>query len=140
MTKQSTDDRLKLKEKAKRMIKMLDTKLGVFESKFADIIWEKEPVTTIELVKIGEKEFSWKRTTTYTVLKRLCEKGLFKTEKSLVTSLLTRDEFYAKKSDVFVEEAFGGSLPAFLAAFSSNRKLSKKEVDEIKNMIDKYGD
>ena len=98
---------------------MADTKLGVFESKFADIIWEKEPVTTIELIKICEKEFSWKRTTTYTVLKRLCEKGIFKTEKSLVTSLLTRDEFYAQKSENFVKESFGGSLPAFLTAFFS---------------------
>lgn len=119
---------------------MADTKLGVFESKFADIIWEKEPVTTIELIKICEKEFSWKRTTTYTVLKRLCEKGIFKTEKSLVTSLLTRDEFYAQKSENFVKESFGGSLPAFLTAFSSSRKLSKKEVDEIKKMIDNYGE
>lgn len=119
---------------------MADTKLGVFESKFADIIWEKEPVTTIELIKICEKEFSWKRTTTYTVLKRLCEKGIFKTEKSLVTSLLTRDEFYAQKSENFVKESFGGSLPAFLTAFSSNRKLSKKEVAEIKKMIDNYGE
>ncbi len=119
---------------------MADTKLGVFESKFADIIWEKEPVTTIELIKICEKEFSWKRTTTYTVLKRLCEKGIFKTEKSLVTSLLTRDEFYAQKSENFVKESFGGSLPAFLTAFSSSRKLSKKEVDEIKKMIGNYGE
>ena len=119
---------------------MADTKLGVFESKFADIIWEKEPVTTIELIKICEKEFTWKRTTTYTVLKRLCEKGIFKTEKSLVTSLLTRDEFYAQKSENFVKESFGGSLPAFLTAFSSSRKLSKKEVDEIKKMIDNYGE
>ena len=119
---------------------MADTKLGVFESKFADIIWEKEPVTTIELIKICEKEFSWKRTTTYTVLKRLCEKGIFKTEKSNVTALMTRDEFYAQKSENFVEESFGGSLPAFLTAFSSKRKLSKKEVDEIKKMIDNYGE
>lgn len=119
---------------------MLDTKLGVLESKFADIIWEKEPLTTIELIKICEKEFSWKRTTTYTVLKRLCEKGIFKTEKSKVTSLLSRDEFYAKKSESFVNDTFGGSLPAFLTAFSSNRKLSKKEVDEIKKMIDNYGE
>ena len=119
---------------------MTDTKLGVFESKFADIIWEKEPVSTKELVAICEKEFSWKRTTTYTVLKRLCEKGLFKTEKSTVTALLTRDEFYAKKSENFVKESFGGSLPAFLTAFSSSRKLSKKEVDEIKKMIDNYGE
>lgn len=117
---------------------MKDTRLGVIESKFADIIWEKEPISTSQLIKICEKEFSWKRTTTYTVLKRLSDKGIFKSENSTVTSLISRDEFYANQSETFVEEAFEGSLPAFLAAFASKRKLSKKEVDEIKKMIDKF--
>ncbi len=123
-----------------RVTNLKETKLGVIESKFADIIWEKEPLSTAELIKIAEKEFGWKRTTTYTVLKRLSEKELFTVENATVSSLLSRDEYYAKQSESFVKETFDGSLPAFLAAFTSNRKLSKKEVDEIKKMIDNHGE
>ncbi len=112
--------------------------LGVVESKFADLVWENAPLTTTELVKLCEKELSWKRTTTYTVLKRLCNGGLFKMENSEVSVLLTRDEFYATQSENYVKENFSGSLPAFLAAFTQNRKLSKDEVDEIKKMIKSF--
>ncbi|MBQ6626729.1 MAG: BlaI/MecI/CopY family transcriptional regulator [Ruminococcus sp.] len=119
---------------------MKETKLGVIEAKFADIIWKKEPIATAELIKICEKEFGWKRTTTYTVLKRLSDKGIFAIENATVSAILSRDEYYAKQSESFVEETFEGSLPAFLAAFTSKRKLSKKEVDEIKKMIDNYGE
>lgn len=112
--------------------------LGVVESKFADLVWENAPLTTTELVKLCEKELSWKRTTTYTVLKRLCNGGLFKMENSEVSVVLSRDEFYATQSEHYVKENFSGSLPAFLAAFTQNRKLSKDEVGEIKKMIKSF--
>ena len=114
--------------------------LGVLESRFADIIWAKAPLSTSELVAICEVEFSWKRTTTYTVLKRLCNGGLFKMEKSEITVLMSRDEFYSTQSECYVKENFGGSLPAFLSAFTSNRKLTSNEVEEIKKMIKEYED
>lgn len=113
-------------------------KLGVIESQFADIIWSNEPLSTAELISLCEKKFEWKRTTTYTVLKRLSKRGLFQNKDSVVTSLISRDEFYAKQSESFVEEAFNGSLPAFLAAFTSSKKLSQKEIREIKKLIDSY--
>ncbi len=114
---------------------MVETKLGVIESRFADIIWENEPIATTELVKICEDEFSWKRTTTYTVLKRLSERGLFKNDNGVVTALISRDEFTALQSENFVQENFGGSLPAFLTAFTSKNNLSKKDVEQLKKMI-----
>lgn len=117
---------------------MSELQLGAVESRFADIIWHNEPVSTAELVKLGEAELNWKKTTTYTVLKRLCEKGLFINEGGIVTSLLSRDEFYARQSEKFVDDTFGGSLPAFLAAFTKRKALSEKEVDEIRRMIDSY--
>ena len=116
---------------------MVDLKLGVIETHFAEIIWAKEPVTTADLVKICASELQWKRTTTYTVLKKLCEKGLFKTENSVVTALISKQEFEAMQSEQFVEENFKGSLPAFLAAFSSRKKLSDSEIDEMKMLIEK---
>ena len=110
--------------------------IGVIEAKFADIIWEKAPITTRELVKVGEEVFNWKRTTTYTVLKKLCERGLFKTEQSTVSVLIARDDFYAMQSEKFVEDTFAGSLPAFIAAFASRKRPTEKELEEIRRMID----
>lgn len=118
---------------------MGDMKLGVIESRFADMIWSREPVSTGELVKEAERELSWKRTTTYTVLKRLCDRGLFQSEGGRVTALISREEFYARKSEEFVEESFQGSLPAFLAAFGRRRKLSEEDVRALKAMIDDMG-
>ena len=117
---------------------MEEYKLGMVESHFADIIWANEPLTTKELVTLCEKELNWKRTTTYTVLKKLSERGIFKTEQSIVTSLINKDEFYAIQSEKFVEETFKGSLPAFIAAFGSRHKPSREEIDEIKKLIDSY--
>ncbi len=117
---------------------MMGKKLGAVEARFADIIWENEPLSTSELVKLCEAQLSWKRTTTYTVLKRLSNIGLFQNNDGEVTSLVSRDDFYAKQSEVFVEETFNGSLPAFLAAFTSKKRLSKKDVSEIKKLIDSY--
>lgn len=118
---------------------MKNTKLGTIESKFADMIWNNEPISTASLVKLCEKELDWKRTTTYTVLKRLSERGLFQNENGTVTSLVSRNDFYSMKTESFVNDTFGGSLPAFLAAFASRKKLNKEEIDEIRNLIDNYG-
>lgn len=115
---------------------MGDLKLGAVESRFAEIIWENEPLTTNRLIKICADELEWKRTTTYTVLKKLSEKGIFKTENSVVTSVISRQEFDAMQSEQFVEENFKGSLPAFLAAFTARRKLSDQEIDEMKALIE----
>ena len=110
--------------------------LGVVEAHFADIVWQNAPMTTRQLVDICAEELNWKRTTTYTVLKKLCERGVFKTESSKVTVLITRDEFYAMRSDQFVENEFDGSLPAFIAAFTTRKQLTAAEVDEIKKLVD----
>lgn len=117
---------------------MAEIKLGMVEARFADIVWENEPLTTKELVALCEKELNWKRTTTYTVLKKLCERGIFKTENSIVTSLISKKEFYAIQSENFVDETFAGSLPAFIAAFSSRKKPTAKELEEIKKMLDSF--
>ena len=117
---------------------MDDKKLGAVESRFADIIWTNEPLHSRELVKLCEAELSWKKPTTYTVLRRLCERGIFQNEGGLVTSVISREEFYAMQSERFVEENFSGNLPSFLAAFTRRRSLSKSEIDEIHRMIDTF--
>lgn len=117
---------------------MNDYQMGAVESRFADIIWTNEPISSAELVKKSEEALNWKKSTTYTVLKRLCEKGIFRNEKGSVTSLISREEFYSLQSEKFVEETFGGSLPAFLAAFTSRKKLSAKEIKELKRMVENY--
>lgn len=115
---------------------MAEMRMGTAEAKFADIIWAHEPVSSGELAKLANEAFAWKKTTSFTVLKRLCERGLFQNQNGTVKSLLSRDEFYARHSECYVEETFGGSLPAFLAAFGSRKKLSDKEIDEIRGIID----
>ena len=117
---------------------MFDYELGAVQERFADIIWAKEPVPSGELVKICEKEFQWKKSTTYTVLRKLCDKGLFQNTDGIVTSLISKDAFYSEKSKQIVEESYAGSLPAFVAAFVSNKKLTPKEVEEIQRMIDVF--
>lgn len=117
---------------------MTDYKLGVVESRFADIVWANAPLTTGELVRLCEGELSWKRTTTYTVLKKLGERGLFHMEDGIVTALTSREDYYAAQSEKFVEESFEGSLPAFIAAFTRRKNLSGKEIAEIRRMIDEY--
>ena len=111
-------------------------KLGIVEAQFAELIWTNEPIASGELVKLCEKELNWKKSTTYTVLKKLCERGIFQNNEGVVTSRLTRDEFNAVQSEQFVEDTFEGSLPAFLAAFTSRKTLSKEEVEEIRRLID----
>lgn len=110
--------------------------LGAMESRFADMIWENAPVTTAELVRICAEAFDWKRTTTYTMLKRLCQRGLFQLENGLVTVLVSKEAFIAARSESFLEESFGGSLPAFIATFTRSRPLSQQEADAIQRLID----
>ena len=115
---------------------MSNKKMGVIESRFADFIWNGEPRTSGQLVKRAEKELGWKATTSYTVLKRLCERGIFQNKDGAVTSLISREEYYALQSEQYVDETFGGSLPAFLTAFGTRKKLSEKEIAELQKIID----
>ncbi|MBE6639709.1 MAG: BlaI/MecI/CopY family transcriptional regulator [Ruminococcaceae bacterium] len=115
---------------------MDEMKLGTVETRFADLIWENEPLTSGALVKLCEEKLQWKKSTTYTVLKKLCERGIFQNDSGVVSSLISKEEFCAKQSEKFLEETFDGSLPAFLAAFAKRRPLSDKEVEEIRALID----
>jgi len=117
---------------------MMDLELGAVQERFADIVWSHEPVSSGELVKICEKELNWKKPTTYTVLRKLCEKGLLQNVDGIVTSLIPRDEFYSVKSEQIVEGSFEGSLPAFIAAFISRKNITAQEADEIQKMIDAF--
>lgn len=117
---------------------MDDMKLGVVESRFADLIWQNEPLQSGELVALCRQELEWKKSTTYTVLRKLCERGIFQNQNGIVTSLISRSEFYAMQSEKFVADTFDGSLPAFLAAFTQRKTLSRQEVDEIRRLIDAY--
>ncbi len=115
---------------------MPEGKLGAVEMQFAQIIWESEPVSSGELVKLCEEKLRWKKSTTYTVLRRLCERGIFQNEGGTVTSRISQEEFQTIQSERFLEETFDGSLPRFLAAFSRRRKLSDAEILEIQRMIE----
>ena len=117
---------------------MAETELGAVQARFADLIWERAPISSGGLVKICERELRWKKPTTYTVLRKLCEKGLLKNEGGTVSSLIAREDFYAAKSEQIVEESFAGSLPSFIASFIARKKLTEKEADEIRKMIDDY--
>lgn len=112
--------------------------LGVVEARFADIIWQSEPITTADLIKKCQKELDWKRTTTYTVLKRLCERGIFRNDSGTVTALISKEDFYSIQSQKFVDETFCGSLPAFVAAFASRKKLSDEEINQLQDIIENY--
>ena len=111
--------------------------MGVLESRFADMIWSHEPLASRDLIRMAEEELNWKSTTSYTVLKRLCKRGIFQLQDKVVTSLISREEFYGMRSEEFIEETFDGSLPAFIAAFGTRKKLSDEEVDELKKLIDR---
>ena len=110
--------------------------LGPVEARFADLIWEQEPLTSSDLVKRCEAELSWKKSTTYTVLRRLSQRGIFQNEGGVVTSRISREEFYAAQSEQYVEEHFSGSLPAFLTAFTRRKKLSAAEIQQLQDLID----
>jgi len=119
---------------------MENIRLGMVEASFADIIWRNEPVAIKTLVALCEKELNWKRTTTYTVLKKLCDRGIFVTQDRVVTSLLSKEEFHAIQSEHFVKENFSGSLPAFIAAFTSRKALSGQELAQIKRLVEQLGE
>ncbi len=108
------------------------------EEKFAQLLWENEPIASGELVKLVQKELGWKKSTTYTVLKKLCNKGIFKNKETIVSSIINKDEYYANQSIRFVEDTFGGSLPKFLTAFIQTKKLSTQQAEELKKLIDDY--
>lgn len=116
----------------------MNFELGVVQERFADIVWAHEPIGSGELVKLCEKELNWKKPTTYTVLRKLCEKGLLQNEEGIVTSLISKESFYSAKSEQIIEESFEGSLPAFVAAFISRKNLTEKEADEIQRMIETF--
>ena len=113
-------------------------KLGNIESKFADIIWENEPLSSRELVQLCWEQLEWKKSTTYTVLKKLCDRGIFKNEDGIVISMISREEFNTKQGEQLINESFKGSLPSIIAAFISQNKLSEDEIEEIQSLIDSY--
>lgn len=112
----------------------------VFESeyRFCLILWEHEPIKSSELVNLCKEQLGWKPTTTYTVIKRLSERGVLKNENTIVSSLVSKDEVQASEINEMVEKTFEGSLPAFIAAFTKHRKISENEIDEVQKMIDRY--
>lgn len=112
----------------------------IFESeyRFCLILWENEPVKSSKLVELCKEQLGWKPTTTYTVIKRLSERGVLKNENTLVTSLVTKEQVQASEIEEMVEKTFEGSLPAFVAAFTKHQKLTKKEIDAVQQMIDKF--
>ena len=117
---------------------MDEKKLGAVESRFAELIWENAPINSTALVRLSEKELGWKKSTTYTVLKKLCARGIFQNVNGTVRVLVSKEAFAAAQSERFVEETFSGSLPAFLAAFTSRKPLSKSELEELQQLIDTY--
>ena len=112
----------------------------IFESeyRFCLILWEHEPIKSSDLVRLCSEQLGWKPTTTYTVIKRLSERGVLKNENTIVTALVTKDEVQAAEIDELMEKKFEGSLPAFIAAFTKHQRLSQRDVDEIQRMIDRY--
>lgn len=115
---------------------MAELRMGMVESRFADLIWQNEPISSGQLSRLAEQTLQWKKTTSYTVLKRLCDRGLFENQGGTVVSRISREEYYARHSEQYVQETFGGSLPAFLAAFSTRKKLTAGEVEELQTLID----
>lgn len=117
---------------------MKQIELAAVQERFADLVWAHEPIASGELVKVCEKELNWKKPTTYTVLRKLCQKGLLQNVNGIVSSLISKEDFYSSKSEQIIEDSYKGSLPAFIAAFTSRKKLTESEVDEIQKMIDTF--
>lgn len=117
---------------------MDETRLGAMEARFADIIWQNAPLSSGELVKLCAQQLEWKKSTTYTVLKKLCERGIFQNQEGTVTPLISRQAFYARQSQRFVEENFDGSLPSFIAAFASGGRLTNQDLADIRRMLDEF--
>ncbi len=115
---------------------MSDLTLGVVEERFAELIWQHEPIGSRALAELCERELSWKRPTTYNVLRKLCEKGIFQNVDGVVSSRISREAFFAMRGEQFVAQSYGGSLPAFIAAFTARNRLSQEEADAIQKLID----
>ena len=118
---------------------MDELKLGVVETKFAELVWANAPISSGELVKLCAKELEWKKSTTYTVLKKLCEKGLFENDGGTVIVRMDRQQYLSAQSRQFVDDSFSGSLPAFLVAFAQGGQLSKQDISEMRRLIEDYG-
>lgn len=118
---------------------MAELKMGAVQTQFAELIWQHEPIASGELVKLCQEKWGWKKPTIYTVLRKLCERGIFRNENHVVTSRLSKAEYNALRSEKFVDETFDGSLPAFIAAFTARKPLSETELEEIRRMIDGAG-
>lgn len=116
---------------------MKEYQLGAMELRFAELIWSREPVASGDLVKLCKTEFDWKKSTTYTMLRRLCERKIFQNKEGVVTSLLSQEDLHTLQSEKFVEEIFEGSLPQFLAAFTKRKKLTEWEIAELEQLIEK---
>ena len=116
----------------------MDIELGEVQAAFADIIWENEPLGSGELVKICEKKLGWKKSTTYTVIRKMCEKGYIANEDAMVSVLIAKEQVQADESAYFVERTFEGSLPGFVAAFLGGKKISKEEATMLKKLIDEH--
>lgn len=116
---------------------MSTPKIHESEYRFCMILWEYEPVKSKELVSLAQKQLGWKATTTYTIIKRLSERGILKNENTIVTSLVSKDEVQAAEAEEFMDKKFGGSLPAFVAAFTKKQTLSEQDLDEVQRMIDR---
>ena len=117
---------------------MPEQTMGAVESRFAALIWDNEPITADMAKALYWKQNGWKKTTAYTALKRLCEKGIFRNESGVVTSVLSREEYLGRQSRKFLDDTCGGSLPAFIAAFTRRGGLSRSDLDEIRKMLDEY--
>ena len=132
-------------------MRVRDMEIGEVQERFANLVWDHEPIPSGQLVKLCEQELNWKKPTTYTVLRKLCEKGLFQNVNGVVSSVMSREQFASRRSEQFVDNAFHGSLPAFVAAFTAQKGLSAQEAEilygavlkdmaaeEIQQMIDKF--
>ena len=117
---------------------MAEYQLGEMEARFVDLIWTHGPINSTELVRLSEEVMKWKKSTTYTILKRLCDKGILKNEDAVVSAAVSRDEFFARQSRRFVEDSFGGSLPRFLASFIGGKQLSKRQAEELVRLINEH--
>ena len=116
---------------------MQEYRLGAMETKFASLIWANAPVSSGDLVKLCERELDWKKSTTYTMLRRLCQRGIFQNQDGVVSPLLSEEDFRALQSEKFIEDTFDGSLPKFLTAFASRNKLSEQEIRELQGLINR---
>lgn len=108
------------------------------EMLLAELIWEKEPIGSGELVRLAQERLNWKKSTTYTVLRKICANGIFQNRDTVVTSLMSREEYVRRKGERYLDENYGGSLPGFVAAFLKRKKLSRKEIEELARMIEEY--